>query len=185
MSKILFTHSYFYKLDSKQWRFKQPYPPLGTIFAASLMRTQGMEVALFDTNLKDSPSEIKPYLEREKPDYLVIYDDGFNYLTKMCLTNMREAAWELTRFGKESGCTIIVCSSDSSDHFDEYLDHQADFIIIGEGEFTLLELINLLESGNTDAKNIQGLAFRKVPLPFLESASGRQQKWFPKEDKAA
>jgi len=161
MSKILFTHSYFYKLDSKQWRFKQPYPPLGTIFAASLMRTQGMEVALFDTNLKDSPSEIKPYLEREKPDYLVIYDDGFNYLTKMCLTNMREAAWELARLGKESGCTIIVCSSDSSDHFDEYLDHQADYIIIGEGEFTLLELINLLESGNTDAKNIQGLAFRK------------------------
>jgi peptide/nickel transport system permease protein len=26
--KILFTHSYFYKLDPKQWRFKQPYPAL-------------------------------------------------------------------------------------------------------------------------------------------------------------
>ena len=161
MSKILFTHSYFYKLDSKQWKFKQPYPPLGTIFAASMMRTQGMEVALFDTNLKDSPSEIKLNLEREKPDYLVIYDDGFNYLTKMCLTNMREAAWELARLGKESGSTIIVCSSDSSDHFDEYLDHQADYIIIGEGESTLMELINLLESGKTEVENIQGLAFRK------------------------
>jgi len=35
-------------------------------------------------------------LEKERPRYLVIYDDGFNYLTKICLTRMREAAFEMT-----------------------------------------------------------------------------------------
>ena len=41
MSKILFTHSYFYRFDPKQWRNYQPYPPYGTIYAAALMRAQG------------------------------------------------------------------------------------------------------------------------------------------------
>src|SRR5688572_14721689 len=111
MSKILFSHSYFYRFDPKQWRTKQPYPPLGTIFAASYMRQNKHEVALFDTNLIDNPEMIIPVLEREKPDFLVIYDDGFNYLTKMCLTNMREAAFRMASFGKERGCKVIMSSS--------------------------------------------------------------------------
>jgi anaerobic magnesium-protoporphyrin IX monomethyl ester cyclase len=58
--KILFTHSYFYKLDPKQWRFKQPYPPLGTMLAAAVAREAGHQVVLFDTNLRDSPLELVP-----------------------------------------------------------------------------------------------------------------------------
>ena len=46
----------------------------------------------------NSADEIIPALEKFQPDFLVIYDDGFNYLTKMCLTNMREAAFEMIRF---------------------------------------------------------------------------------------
>jgi len=95
MTKILFTHSYFYRFDPKQWKAKQPYPPLGTLYAVAYLRSKGFDVALFDTNLKESPDEIIPSLKNETPKYLVIYDDGFNYLTKMCLTNMREAAFRL------------------------------------------------------------------------------------------
>ena len=58
MKKILFTHSYFYKFDSKQWNTHQPYPPLGTIYAAAVMREAGYEVSLFDTDLIDSPELI-------------------------------------------------------------------------------------------------------------------------------
>jgi hypothetical protein len=39
----------------------------------------------------------------------VIYDDGFNYLTKMCLTNMREAAFVLAEESK-AGATVIISS---------------------------------------------------------------------------
>src|SRR6187401_1504714 len=101
--KLLITHSYFYKLDAKQWRFKQPYPPLGTILAASVLRNMGQEVIFFDTNLRDTPDEILPVLASEKPDCVIIYDDGFNYLTKMCLTNMREAAFKMAEASKKLG----------------------------------------------------------------------------------
>jgi len=160
MPGILFTHSYFYRFDAKQWKNRQPYPPYGTLYAAALMRECGFEVSLFDTNLKKSPSEILPVLKNARPDYLVIYDDGFNYLTKMCLTRMREAAFELIRYGKQQGCIVVVNSSDATDHYDAYLSQGADFVILGEGEIALRELIMTLESGGMqpDMSSIAGIA---------------------------
>jgi anaerobic magnesium-protoporphyrin IX monomethyl ester cyclase len=160
MSHILFSHSYYYKFDEKQWKTQQPYPPYGTIYAAALMRDCGYEVSLFDTNLQNSPQEILPYFVENKPKYLVLYDDGFNYLTKMCLTRMREAAFEMMKIGKQHGCTIIVNSSDSTDHFEQYLKEGADFIIQGEGEITLRELIASLESSQENYQSIQGIVYK-------------------------
>jgi anaerobic magnesium-protoporphyrin IX monomethyl ester cyclase len=158
---VLFTHSYFYRFDPKQWRFKQPYPPLGTILAAAVMREAGWEVRLFDTNLALSPEEIIPVLAREKPDYLVIYDDGFNYLTKMCLTNMREAAFKMAQLGKKQGCRVIAASSDSTDRYENYLDNGIDFVVAGEGELTLKELLESLQNGHNDWSQIDGLIYRQ------------------------
>ncbi|MEZ5147885.1 MAG: hypothetical protein R2759_12680 [Bacteroidales bacterium] len=104
MKKVLFTHSYFYRFDKKQWENKQYYPPLGTITAASYVRENGFETLLFDTNMAESPNDIIPIIEKEKPDFLVIYDDGFNYLTKMCLTLMRDAAFDLIKIGLANNC---------------------------------------------------------------------------------
>ncbi len=148
MSHILFTHSYFYRFDPKQWKNAQPYPPYGTLCAAALMRECGYEVSLFDTALRNSAEELLPILEKERPRYLVLYDDGFNYLTKMCLTRMREAAFEMIKMGKAQGCTVIVNSSDSTDHYEKYLHQGADFVILGEGEATLRELIATLDIGH-------------------------------------
>ncbi len=159
MSSILFTHAYFYRFDPKQWKAQQPYPPYGTLMAAAVMRDCGFEVGLFDTNLRHSAAEILPALETQRPRYLVIYDDGFNYLTKMCLTRMREAAFQMAKYGKKQGCTVIVCSSDSTDHYAEYLEEGADFVILGEGEITLRELILALEAGKVDFSDILGIAF--------------------------
>lgn len=160
MSDILFSHSYYYKLDPKQWKNKTPFPPLGTLYAAALLRENGYDVRLFDTNLLDNPHSILPILEMQQPKFLVIYDDGFNYLTKMCLTTMREACFEMISLGKSQGCMVIVCSSDSTDHAAEYIEKGADYIILGEGEMTLLELTNAIETDqNTEA--IAGIVFPK------------------------
>ncbi|UPT69314.1 MAG: B12-binding domain-containing radical SAM protein [Flavobacterium sp. JAD_PAG50586_2] len=160
MSKIVFSHSYYYRLDPKQWKNKNPFPPLGTLYAASLLRKNDFEVSLFDTNLLDSPKSIQYVLHKSKPDYLVIYDDGFNYLTKMCLTNMREACFEMIKYGKNHNCIVIVCSSDSTDHYEEYIEKGADFILQGEGEMTLLELVKALDNKlNVDALN--GIVFKR------------------------
>src|SRR5215470_11949317 len=119
--KILFTHSYFLRLDPKQWKTGQPYPPLGTLYAAALMLENGYAVELFDTMFASNPAEVIASIDKHQPRYFVLYDDGFNYLTKMCLTNMREAAFRMMKFAKERGCTVIISSSDSTDRYEEYL----------------------------------------------------------------
>jgi len=77
----------------------------------------------------------------------------------MCLTNMREACFQMIAEGKNHGCTVIISSSDSTDHYEKYLDKGADFIIRGEGEVTLLELINTLEKKESP-NNISGIVFK-------------------------
>ena len=157
---ILFTHSYFLRFDPKQWKQQQPYPPLGTLYAGSLMREAGYDVALFDTMFAESPEEIQAAITKHTPRYVVIYDDGFNYLTKMCLTNMREAAFKMAAFAKKAGCNVIACSSDATDHYEKYMDHGVDFVVMGEGELTLRELIEALEKKEVNLDVIRGLAFR-------------------------
>lgn len=174
MSKVVVTHSYFYKFDPKQWRFKQPYPPLGTLLAASVIRDAGFDVSLFDTNLRHRPQEFDDFLRLSSPKYVVIHDDGFNYLTKMCLTNMREAAFVMAQAAKKHGCIVIICSSDATDHYEKYFPHGVDFVVKGEGEETLRELLEALEI-NRDCTSVPGLAYWKAgksvhtqPRPVLK-----------------
>ena len=157
--KILFTHSYFLHFDQKQLKLSKPYPPLATILAASLLRQNGFDVSLVDTNFETSSNCIRPALDAQ-PDVLVIYDDGFNYLSKMCLTNMREAAFEMIRFAKEKGIHVIVSSSDSTDHFADYLEKGADEIILGEADQTLLELVQSLQSGKS-THDVSGIVYKQ------------------------
>ncbi len=134
------------RFDKKQWQLGQPYAPLGTLFAASLLRKKGYDVALFDSMFAENAEEVIPYLNDLKPDIFVIYDDGFNYLTKMCLTNMREAAFRMTQLAKERGCKVIISSSDSTDNSEKYIDKGVDYVIVGEAEQTLRELLQALNT---------------------------------------
>ena len=161
MIDVLFAHSYFLRFDPKQWKAQQPFPPLATIYAASVLRNEGWKVDLFDTMFSLSAEELTTALDDVKPKVFVIYDDGFNYLTKMCLTNMRDAAFRMMQLAKERGITVIVSSSDATDHSEDYLRGGADYVIFGEGELTLKELISSILNETVKAELIAGLRFLK------------------------
>jgi anaerobic magnesium-protoporphyrin IX monomethyl ester cyclase len=169
MTKILFGQSYYLRFDPKLWRAMQPYPPLGTLYAASYIRARGYDTALFDAMLAKSEDEWARSLDEHKPQYAVIFEDNFNYLSKMCLLRMREAACTMIRMAKERGCTVILCGADVTDHYDKYLAHGADYCLLGEGEETLGELLDQLE-GRREAglDSILGLAYRS-PAPGIQS----------------
>ena len=70
------------RFDPKQWEAGQPYPPLGTLYAAALMRREGFDTKLFDTFFLDTPETVAnamadakrmlfidiPRLERTQPN---------------------------------------------------------------------------------------------------------------------
>ncbi len=78
MTDILFGQSYFMRFDPKLWKAMQPYPPLGALIAAGVMRDAGYQVAFFDSMLAGSTAEWAAALDRHKPRYAVIYEDNFN-----------------------------------------------------------------------------------------------------------
>lgn len=160
MKRILITHSYFLRFDPKQWKIMQPYAPLGTLLAAAVSRNAGYETHFFDTMFAKGPDQIVPVLNKVEPEVLVIYDDGFNYLNKMCLTNMREAAFKMIEFAHNKNIPVIVYSSDATDHYDKYLDKGACAVIKGEGEATLIESLNVLNRNENFSETIDGLIYR-------------------------
>src|SRR5437764_9604276 len=157
---ILFVQSYFLRFEPKLFAAMQPYPPLGTLYAASYMRGRGYDVALFDAMLAESEIEWDQTILRTKPRIAVLYEDNFNYLSKMCLLRMRQAAFAMVDMAKKRGCTVVVAGSDATDHAEAYLDAGADYVLIGEGEETLGELLeHVIRSAKSPLESIQGLAF--------------------------
>jgi radical SAM superfamily enzyme YgiQ (UPF0313 family) len=164
MADILFGQSYYLRFDPKLYAAMQPYPPLGTLYAASYLRSRGYAVALFDAMLAPSEAEWERALDEHRPRYAILFEDNFNYLSKMCLARMRQAAFTMMRAAKDRGCRVIVSGSDATDHLADFFDHGADYIIIGEGEITLAELLDELESNHKPEaiEDIRGLAFRNA-----------------------
>lgn len=145
MLKIQVGHSYFLRYDRKQWERGKPYPPLATIQIAALLRRTGHEPSLFDAMLADGVEDYAAALHDARPDLVVFYEDNFNFLTKMCLGRMREAACRMIGEARAAGARVIVAGSDASDHPEPFLAAGADVVLIGEGIAALTALVERFE----------------------------------------
>jgi radical SAM superfamily enzyme YgiQ (UPF0313 family) len=160
VADVLLTHSYHLYFDRKQTRKMQPYPPLGTLYAAALLRSAGISVAIFDTMLNDPEQGFQAALDRHRPQVVVVYEDNFNFLTKMCLTRMREVAYRILEMSRRAGATVLANGSDASDHTEEYLRQGFSYVLLGEAEWTLLQLVEqLLRGKGQEPALIPGLAY--------------------------
>lgn len=156
MADVLLTHSYHLPYDRKQVRKMEPYPPLGTLYAAGLLRAHGNSVAVFDAMLEEPQAGFREALREHRPSIVAIYEDDFNFLTKMCLTRMRDVAWEMIEAAKQAGARVVVHGSDATDHAGDYLRNGCDYVLEGEAEHALLELVNAM-SGAGDPSAIPGV----------------------------
>src|SRR6266700_5034240 len=151
MSRILFAHGHLLCFDTKQFAIGKPYPPLATITAAAHLRALGHDVALYDPTLDEDTRGFAAALARVDPQVLVLYDDVFNWFTKMCLTRMREAALDMVRKARARGVRVIVSGHDAADAPQVYLGAGAEFIVVGEGEITLGELLARMSGPGVEA----------------------------------
>jgi anaerobic magnesium-protoporphyrin IX monomethyl ester cyclase len=155
VADILLTHSYHLFYDRKQTRKMQPYPPLGTLYAAALLRSAGISVALFDSMLNDPEREFEAALAEHRPRLVVVYEDNFNFLSKMCLTRMRAVAYQMLEASHHAGAQVLVNGSDASDHAEQYLKNGFLGVLLGEAEWSLLEAVQRLLSG--DKRGLAGI----------------------------
>ena len=100
-------------------------------------------------------SELKKYLVNEKPDYIAIY---VNLMTKI---NVLDIIKYIKSTDSIKNAKIILGGPEVRYNANDLLEHGADFVVIGEGEATMLELITTIESKNGyELNSINGIGFK-------------------------
>jgi anaerobic magnesium-protoporphyrin IX monomethyl ester cyclase len=160
MLSILVGHSYFLRFDRKQWERAKPYPPLATLQTAAALRSAGYGVAVFDAMLAEGPEQFVRQLHEVAPQVVVLYEDNFNFLSKMCLEKMRAAACRMISASHRRGARVLVAGSDATDTPQAYLNAGADVVLLGEGLTALAALCERLarEPGMATADLVAGLS---------------------------
>ena len=146
MLSILLGHSYFLRLDPKQWKRAKPYPPLATLQVAARLRAMGHRVDLFDAMLADGLGEYERKLAALEPQLVILYEDNYNFLTKMCLARMRQAACRMIGAARRTAARVVVAGSDATDVPQAYLAAGAEVVLAGEGLEALDELLARLDA---------------------------------------
>jgi len=148
MTDLLLTHGYFLLEDPKERQIMKPYAPLGILYLCSHLRSRGFDVDVFDTTFS-SKEELFRHLWTEKPSVVGVYA---NLMT-------RSNVVEILTVARLAGWTTVVGGPEPGAYSREYLEAGARFVISGEGELTMEELLLSLRSGEQDFSKIAGLSF--------------------------
>jgi anaerobic magnesium-protoporphyrin IX monomethyl ester cyclase len=152
--KVLFTHGYFLAEDPKEKIIMRPYPPLGILYLSAYLEQHHIQNEVFDATFSTFEL-LQQYLLKERPDIIGIYT---NLMTKINVLKIIKFVKE----NKELSCTkIILGGPEVKNHADNFLKYGADAIILGEGEETMLELVNFFSKNESilSLKNIKSIAY--------------------------
>jgi anaerobic magnesium-protoporphyrin IX monomethyl ester cyclase len=163
---VLLGHSNFVAYDPKQLQKMRPYAPLTALYAAAYLRSVGYSVAIFDAMLAEGEFEFAEAVRRHRPRWVALCEDNFNFLTKMCLSRMREAACAMAKEASAAGATVIAAGPDVTDHPEFYFPHGVRFALLGEPEHSLRELLDTLSGrGSRTLEEVAGIAVADPDAP--------------------
>lgn len=154
--KILLSHGYYIHEDIAERKIMMPYPPQGILHIGTYLRSKGLDCSIFDSTFS-SFQDFCDYLVSHSPQYLGLY---VNLMT-------RPNILKIIRFIRKSDLlkdmVIILGGSDVRHHAKLYVENGADYCISGEGEKTLLHLINILEKNSySKLADINGLTYKDL-----------------------
>lgn len=149
MADLLLTHGYFLFDDPRELQIMKPYPPLGILYLCSHLRQKGFDVDVFDTTFSTRDLLFR-HLTSETPSVLGIYA---NLMT-------RKNVIDILRVARQAGWRTVVGGPEPGAYAQEYLESGADFVIFGEGELTMEELLRALQQQQVDSfTKVSGIAF--------------------------
>ena len=139
--------------ESEVWSSRK-HIPLGLGYLASSLRENGHEPYIFDMAVEDEPlaAEIERAEEAGRPYHLV----GITATTPLI-----EDAWKAARTVKKYGLPTLLGGPHLMLLPLESMERpEVDFVLQGEAEFTIVELVDALEHGK-DLGRVPGLFWRK------------------------
>lgn len=148
MSEILLTHGYFLYEDEKEQEIMRPYMPLGLLYLSSYLKSKAVSVDIFDSTFA-CRDQLYSRFANQPGGIVGIYT---NLMTRPSVVNIIKEA-------KKCQWTVITGGPESANYIENYLQCGADFVVLGEGEQTIAELMEALTQGSSDLRKISGLAF--------------------------
>ena len=137
MPDILLTHGYILADDVHEQEIMRPYPPLGLLYLSSFLKSHGFQVEVLDATFMQK-SELQNAIRNSPAPVLGIHT---NLMT-------RPSVIDLIREGRGAGKTVILGGPEAVNHCRNYLEAGAHFIVRGEGEQSLRELLHFFGGGS-------------------------------------
>jgi len=131
--------------------------PIGVYYIGAVLKENHYDVEVLNWyNIHKTPQKIAEVLLEKKPDII-----GFSILNAN-----RWGGVEIAQIAKQINpdVKIIFGGVAASFLWEHFLKHfpQIDFVVIGEGEYTFLNLVKSIDKGSHESiENIKGIAFRK------------------------
>ena len=156
MAKVILISPPYIDLYGKLGKAAGRYFPLGLGYIAAYLRQYGNhDVLMYEPEAQGlTYDDLKSIIKRESPDVIGL----------TCSTPNFHRALELAKIGKESSHARIVLGGVHASALPEFIvETYADLIdcvVVGEGEITMLELVNAYQS-KADIEEIKGIVFRK------------------------
>lgn len=126
-------------------------PPLGILYLAGYLKAHGQEVEILDGEVGLTVEHIIHEIQRRQPEIVGV----------SMLTYDRFAGYRIAKAAKEAGAFVVVGNVHPTFTDKETLQEHPyiDAVVRHEGEATLLDLVQHLESGKP-VDDVQGLTFR-------------------------
>ena len=129
--------------------------PLGIGYIASVLKQHGHRAWILEPEIYQmSQDEVIAYLKGKSADIVGI----------TCATANFKGAQQLAKVIKERlGIFIVIGGVHASSLPEQVISNypQFDAVVVGEGEFTMLEICRELENGSKDFSSVKGVLFRK------------------------
>ena len=132
-----------------------PIPRLGSILLSTILRDEGYNVRVFIEDIKE-------------PDWSFIENSDIVCISTITPTAIR--AYELADRLRKSGITVIIGGAHPSFLPEEALEH-ADYVVRGEGDYTLPELIEYIKNARHSVETIQGISYKDASGNIIHNPS--------------
>ncbi|ABP66191.1 cobalamin B12-binding domain protein [Caldicellulosiruptor saccharolyticus DSM 8903] len=155
-SHVILIQACKFSLITEKYKERYPYPPFGLICLANILKMNGYDVTIIDLYLEPlSKREFVKKLTQSKRPLLI----GISSYTDSILD-----AYKIAETAKEIyyDVPIIMGGPHVSFMFEEVMKdcYAVDFCCLGEGEPVLVELLEYLQYGVPNLKDIYGLVYR-------------------------
>lgn len=135
-------------------RFASQHIPLGIAYISAVLKENGQDVKVIDPRFSDCENDLISTIEKQRPDII-----GFSFITPFA-----DISFNRIKSVKERlpDCIIVAGGPHPTvDCMNTIKESDINFLLLGESEYSFLELIEELEKRRPNLKKVDGIIFKK------------------------